>query len=64
MLSPRRLAEIMADLAAIDHVRIIRIHTRVPVADPARISAELVAALKVDRAPRPGSPCTPIMPGN
>ena len=47
MLSPRRLAEIMADLAAIDHVRIIRIHTRVPVADPARISAEMVAALKV-----------------
>src|SRR6267143_3822088 len=47
MLSPRRLAEIMADIAAIDHVRIIRIHTRVPVADPARISAEMVAALKV-----------------
>ncbi len=47
MLSPRRLAEIMSDLAAIDHVRIIRLHTRVPVADPARISAELVAALKV-----------------
>jgi lysine 2,3-aminomutase len=47
MLSPRRLAEIMADLAAIDHVRIIRLHTRVPVADPARISGEMVAALKV-----------------
>src|SRR5437879_2834961 len=47
MLSPRRLAEIMADLAAIDHVRIIRIHTRVPVADPTRISREMVAALKV-----------------
>jgi lysine 2,3-aminomutase len=47
MLAPRRLAEIMADLAAIDHVKIIRIHTRVPVADPARVSAELVAALKV-----------------
>ncbi|HVX77661.1 MAG TPA: lysine-2,3-aminomutase-like protein [Bradyrhizobium sp.] len=46
MLSPRRLAEIMADLAAIDHVRIIRLHTRVPVADPARISDEMVAALK------------------
>ena len=46
MLSPRRLAEIMADLAAIDHVRIIRIHTRVPVADPARVSAEMVSALK------------------
>jgi lysine 2,3-aminomutase len=50
MLSPRRLAEIMADLAAIDHVKIIRIHTRLPVADPARISAELVDALKVPGA--------------
>jgi lysine 2,3-aminomutase len=50
MLSPRRLAEIMADLAAIDHVKIIRLHTRVPAADPARISAEMVAALKVQGA--------------
>src|SRR6202167_3681555 len=50
MLSPRRLAEIMADLAAIDHVKIIRIHTRVPVADPARISGEMIAALKVEGA--------------
>jgi len=47
MLSPRRLGEIMSDLAGIDHVRIIRLHTRVPVADPARISAELVTALRV-----------------
>ncbi|OPY95816.1 lysine 2,3-aminomutase [Bradyrhizobium sacchari] len=47
MLSPRRISEIMADLAAIDHVKIIRLHTRVPVADPARISDEMVAALKV-----------------
>ncbi|HYI30423.1 MAG TPA: lysine-2,3-aminomutase-like protein [Bradyrhizobium sp.] len=50
MLSPRRLAEIMADLAAIDHVKIIRIHTRVPVAEPQRISAEMIAALKVKGA--------------
>jgi lysine 2,3-aminomutase len=50
MLAPRRLAEVMADLAAIDHVRIIRIHTRVPVADPARISGEMIAALKVKGA--------------
>jgi lysine 2,3-aminomutase len=50
MLSPRRLAEIMAELAAIDHVRIIRIHTRVPVAEPARISAEMIKALKVTGA--------------
>ena len=47
MLSPRRLAEVMADIAGIDHVRIIRLHTRVPVADPARISGDMIAALKV-----------------
>jgi lysine 2,3-aminomutase len=47
MLSPRRLAEIMTDLAGIDHVRIVRLHTRVPVAEPSRVSADLVAALKV-----------------
>jgi len=50
MLSTRRLSQIMADLAAIDHVRIIRIHTRVPVADPDRISDEMVGALKVEGA--------------
>jgi lysine 2,3-aminomutase len=50
MLSPRRLAEVMADLAAIDHVRIVRIHTRMPVADPARISGEMIAALRVEGA--------------
>jgi lysine 2,3-aminomutase len=50
MLSPRRLAGIMADLAAIDHVRIIRIHTRVPIADAARISPEMIAALRVEGA--------------
>jgi lysine 2,3-aminomutase len=50
MLSPRRMAEVMADLAAIDHVRIIRIHTRVPMVDPTRVSAEMVAALRVPGA--------------
>ena len=46
MLSPRRLAEIIGDLAAVNHVKIVRIHTRVPVADPGRVSAEMVSALK------------------
>jgi lysine 2,3-aminomutase len=46
MLSPRRLKQIMADLAGIDHVKIIRLHTRVPVADPRRITDEMVAALR------------------
>ena len=34
MLSPRRLGAILDALAAIPHVETIRIHTRVPVADP------------------------------
>jgi lysine 2,3-aminomutase len=50
MLSPRRLGEIMADLAAIGHVRVIRLHTRVPVADPGRVSDQMVAALKIEGA--------------
>lgn len=50
MLTARRLEEIMSDLAAIDHVRIIRVHTRVPVADPRRVTGDVVAALKVDGA--------------
>jgi lysine 2,3-aminomutase len=50
MLSPRRLKQIMADLAGIDHVKIIRIHTRVPVVEPSRISREMISALKVRNA--------------
>jgi lysine 2,3-aminomutase len=50
MLSARRLAEIMADLAAIVHVKIIRIHTRVPVAAPSRIDGAMVAGLRVEGA--------------
>src|ERR1700719_271599 len=50
MLSPRRLAEIMAELAGIEHVKIVRIHTRVPVADPARISGAMIAALRATGA--------------
>jgi lysine 2,3-aminomutase len=50
MLSPRRLAGIMTDLAKIDHVRIIRLHTRIPVADPSRVTDEMVAALKISGA--------------
>jgi lysine 2,3-aminomutase len=50
MLSPRRLAEIMRDLAAIGHVKIVRIHTRVPVAAPARIDGDMIMALRADGA--------------
>ncbi|WP_458761071.1 lysine-2,3-aminomutase-like protein [Afipia sp. TerB] len=50
MLSARRLREVVGDLAAIPHVKIIRIHTRVPVADPARITDEVVGALRAAEA--------------
>jgi len=44
--SPRRLAELMARLAAIAHVKIVRFHTRVPVAAPERLTGALVEALR------------------
>jgi len=47
ILSPRRLRDVMQPLSAIPHVKIIRVHTRVPVVDPGRITPELVRALKV-----------------
>ncbi|WP_411906136.1 lysine-2,3-aminomutase-like protein [Rhizobium mayense] len=46
ILSPRRLEEILGQLAEIDHVKIVRFHTRIPVVDPSRIDAALIAALK------------------
>ena len=46
VLSPRRLAEIMNRLRSIEHVKIVRFHTRVPVVDPQAINGELVDALR------------------
>ena len=46
VLSPRRLRDMMERLAAIDHVKIVRFHTRVPVVDPVRVDAALIDALK------------------
>lgn len=46
VLSPRRLSELMQQLSAIDHVKIVRFHTRVPVVEPERIDEALIAALK------------------
>jgi lysine 2,3-aminomutase len=47
VLSARRLRAIMNSLEKIDHVKVVRIHTRVPVAEPARVTRELVRAMKV-----------------
>ena len=50
LLSPRRLKTIIAALNDIAHIGVIRIHTRVPVADPARVTAALLRALKGAKA--------------
>ncbi len=44
-MSDRRLAEILDRVDAMDHVDTVRIHSRVPVADPARITSALIAIL-------------------
>jgi len=50
VLSPRRLKAVMARLAAIDHVKVIRVHSRLPVVAPERITPALVKALRTDKA--------------
>jgi lysine 2,3-aminomutase len=49
MLSARRLKSLLQALAAIPHVRVLRIHSRVPVAAPERITRAVVAALRTDK---------------
>ena len=46
MLSARRLGEILGRLAGMAHIETLRIHTRVPVADPSRVTGALVAAMR------------------
>lgn len=48
VLSPRRLRQIMAMLSAVPHLRIVRVHTRIPVAAPQRITKALVGALNCE----------------
>ncbi len=50
MLSPRRLSHIVRALEDIEHVQVIRFHTRVPVVEPARVTARLVTALAAEKA--------------
>jgi lysine 2,3-aminomutase len=46
VLPASRLRAAVRTLAAIDHVKIIRVHTRVPAVAPERVTADMVAALK------------------
>jgi len=45
MLSPRRLGALLDALEAIPHVATLRIHSRVPIVEPARIGPALLAVL-------------------
>ena len=47
ILSARRLREIGRRLAEIPHVKVVRWHTRVPVVQPERVTAEFARALRV-----------------
>jgi len=46
VLSARRLGDVIRRIAAIDHVKIVRLHTRLPVVSPEAITPALVRALK------------------
>ena len=50
MLSPRRLGAILGALDRMAHIATLRVHTRIPVADPGRVTPALLAALQT-RAP-------------
>jgi lysine 2,3-aminomutase len=56
VLSAPVLRMVMDRLAAIGHVKIIRLHTRVPVVEPERITDAMVAALRV-RGKESGKEC-------
>ncbi len=47
-LSPRRVAEATRKIAAVDHVKILRWHSRLPVAVPERVTGALVRALRAE----------------
>jgi lysine 2,3-aminomutase len=50
VLPPRRLKDLMTRLAAIDHVKVIRLHTRIPVVAPERVTPALLRALRTGKA--------------
>ena len=52
ILSAGRLGHIVGRLSAMPQIETIRVHTRVPVADPARIDGELLAALQTAKGLR------------
>lgn len=49
ILHPRRLNEITDTLSNIKHVGIVRIHSRIPIADSSRITSGLIDALRIEK---------------
>jgi lysine 2,3-aminomutase len=47
ILSPRRLSHILNGLSEISHIEVLRIHTRVPVADPTLVTDALADAMDI-----------------
>ena len=52
ILSPRRLAAIVGRISAMPQIETIRVHTRLPVADPDRVDTALIEALGSETALR------------
>ncbi|MTJ83351.1 MAG: lysine-2,3-aminomutase-like protein [Telmatospirillum sp.] len=50
MLPAARLAALLQELDAIDHVKVVRLHSRIPVSDPDRVDAAMLAALDIETA--------------
>ncbi|MBV8523519.1 MAG: lysine-2,3-aminomutase-like protein [Acetobacteraceae bacterium] len=50
ILSPRRLSSTVRALSDIPHIETLRVHSRVPMADPGRITDELAQALETPKA--------------
>jgi lysine 2,3-aminomutase len=46
ILSARRLGKVMGALALVDHIKVARVHTRIPIAAPAKVTSALTRALK------------------
>lgn len=51
IMKPQKLAQILKRLEAIEHVAVVRIHTRVPVVAPEKISFEMLQALQLQHKP-------------
>ncbi len=49
ILNPKLLGEVIQELSKIPHLKIIRVHTRVPLTDPDRISENLLHSLKTPK---------------